>query len=152
MVVSTLSSLTKSTNNEFLDPLFAMKNLWLSSVNRVVIENLNMNSLPDKSNQLKKLVLKYEDNLILTETILFQIRCFQLMAFAVDILSTSIRPALFLKMQIRHFDNILLTGDFYTKIYDHYLKLFLYQCGLKSLVKEKLVLKVFKTQVVLICF
>ena len=76
MVVSTLSSLTKSTNNEFLDPLFAMKNLWLSSVNRVVIENLNMNSLPDKSNQLKKLVLKYEDNLILTETILFQIRCF----------------------------------------------------------------------------
>ena len=45
-------------NKEFLDLLSTVKNLWLSNVNRVVIDNLNINSLPNKSNQLKELVLK----------------------------------------------------------------------------------------------
>ena len=44
------------------------------------------------------------------------------------------------------YDQILLTGDFNTEIYDHYLETFFYQH--KILVKEKLVLKVFQTQVV----
>ena len=55
-------------NDEFLDPLSKIKNLWLSNVNRVAISNLNINSLPNKFNQLKELVLKYADTLILTET------------------------------------------------------------------------------------
>ena len=46
------------------------------------------------------------------------------------------------------YDQILLTGDFNTEIYDHYLETFFYQHKIKSLVKEKLVLKVFQTQVV----
>ena len=44
-----------------------IKNLQLSSVNRVVIGNLNFNSMPNKFNQLKELVLKYVDILVLTE-------------------------------------------------------------------------------------
>ena len=35
---------------------------------RVVISNLNINSLPNKFNQLKELVLKHVDILVLTET------------------------------------------------------------------------------------
>ena len=46
------------------------------------------------------------------------------------------------------YDQILRTGDFNTKIYDHYLETFFYQHKIKSIVKEKLVLKVFQTQVV----
>ena len=55
-------------NGEFLDLLSKIKNLWLSNVNRIVIGNLNINSLPNKFNQLKELVLKYVDMLVLTET------------------------------------------------------------------------------------
>ena len=55
-------------NDEFLNPLSTIKNLRLSNVNRVVIDNLNINSLPNKFNQLKELVLKYVDILVLTET------------------------------------------------------------------------------------
>ena len=57
--------------DELLDPLFTIKNQrssGKSTVNRVVIGNLNTNSLPNKFNQPKKLVLKYVDILILTET------------------------------------------------------------------------------------
>ena len=58
-------------NDEFLDPLSTIKNLRLSNVNRVVIDNLNINSLPNnKFNQLKELVLKNVDILVLTETTL----------------------------------------------------------------------------------
>lgn len=53
---------------------------------RVVISNLNINSLPNKFNQPKELVLKHEDILVLTEPkldnffrkYLFQINSFQL--------------------------------------------------------------------------
>ena len=55
-------------NDGFLNPLSTIKNLRLSNVNRVVIGNLNINSIPKKFNQLKELVLKYMDILVLTET------------------------------------------------------------------------------------
>ena len=55
-------------NYEFSDPLSTIKNLRLRNVNRVVIGNLNINSLPNKFSQLKQLVLKYTDILVLTET------------------------------------------------------------------------------------
>ena len=45
-------------SDEFLDPLFTIKNLRLSRANTVAIGNLNINSLPNKLNQLKELVLK----------------------------------------------------------------------------------------------
>ena len=54
-------------NDKFLDPLSTIKNLWLSNVNRVVIGNLNISSLPNKFNQLKEIVIKYVDILGLTE-------------------------------------------------------------------------------------
>ena len=57
----------KISNDEFLDPLSKIKNLRLSNVIRVVIGNLNINSLPKKFNQLKELVLKSLDISILTE-------------------------------------------------------------------------------------
>ena len=44
-------------NDEFLNPLSTIKNLRLSNVNRVVMGNLNINSLPKKFNELKELVL-----------------------------------------------------------------------------------------------
>ena len=49
---------------------------------RVAIGNLNINSLPNKFNQMKELVLKHVDILVVTETKLddsFQIQSFQLM-------------------------------------------------------------------------
>ena len=55
-------------SDEFLDPLFTIKNLRLSRANTVAIGNLNINSLPNKLNQLKELVLKYVDTLVLIET------------------------------------------------------------------------------------
>ena len=62
------AKLSKEMNNdEFLDPLSTVKNLWLSNVNRVVIGNLNISSLPNKFNQLKEIVIKYVDILGLTE-------------------------------------------------------------------------------------
>ena len=48
-------------NNDFLDLLSKTKNLCLSNVNRIVRGNLNINSLPNKFNQLKELFLKYLD-------------------------------------------------------------------------------------------
>ena len=47
-----------------------------------------------------------------------------------------------------YYDEILLTGDFKTEIYDHYLETFLYEHELKSLVKQKICSKIFQTQVV----
>ena len=43
-------------NYEFLDPLSTIKNLRFTDVNRVVISNLNINSIPNKFSQLKELV------------------------------------------------------------------------------------------------
>ena len=55
-------------NDEFLDPLSTIKNLRLSNVNRVIEVDLNINCLPKKLNQLRELVLKQADILVLTET------------------------------------------------------------------------------------
>ena len=40
----------------------------IKNANRVIIANLNINSLPNKFDQLKKLVLKYVDILVITQT------------------------------------------------------------------------------------
>ena len=53
-------------NDEFLNPFSAIKNLRLSNVNRAVKGNLNINFLPTKFNQLKELVLKHVDILVLS--------------------------------------------------------------------------------------
>ena len=51
-----------------MNPLLKIKNLRLSNVNRVIIGNLNINSLTNKFDQLKEIVLKYIDILVITET------------------------------------------------------------------------------------
>ena len=58
----------ETNNDEFLDPLLTIKNLRKTNVNKIVISNLNINFLPNKFNQLKELVLKQVDILVLTET------------------------------------------------------------------------------------
>ena len=55
-------------NSPSLNPLLKIKNLRLSNVNRVIIGNLNINSLTNKFDQLKEIVLKYIDILVITET------------------------------------------------------------------------------------
>ena len=45
-----------------LDPLSAIKNLRLRNLNKVIIGNININSLPNKFEQLKEqLVIKHTD-------------------------------------------------------------------------------------------
>ena len=51
-----------------LNPLLRIKNLRLSNVNRVIIGNLNTNSLTNKFDQLKEIVLKNINILVITET------------------------------------------------------------------------------------
>ena len=46
------------------------KNLRQRNVNKIMISNLNVNSLPNKFDQLREIVLKYADVLVVTETIL----------------------------------------------------------------------------------
>ena len=46
----------------------SIKDLRLRNVNRVLIGNININSIPNKFSQLKELVLKYVDILVITET------------------------------------------------------------------------------------
>ena len=55
-------------NYAFLDPLSEIKNLRLSNVNKFIIRNININSLPNKFEQLKELVIKHIDVLVITET------------------------------------------------------------------------------------
>ena len=54
-------------NGGSLNPLLKIKHLRLSNVNRVIISNLNINSLTNKFDLLKQIVLKYIDILIITE-------------------------------------------------------------------------------------
>ena len=51
-----------------MNPLLKIKNLRLSNVNRVIIGNLSITSLTNKFDQLKKIVLKCIDILVITET------------------------------------------------------------------------------------
>ena len=48
--------------------LFEIEVLRLRNPNKIIIENLNINSLPNKFDQLKDTVLNYIDVLVLTET------------------------------------------------------------------------------------
>ena len=57
-----------SINDASLDPLSEIKNLRLRNVNKVIIGNININSLPNKFEQLKELVIKHIDVLVITET------------------------------------------------------------------------------------
>ena len=55
-------------NGASLNPLLKIKKLRLSNVNRVIIGNLNINSLTNKFEQLNEIVLKYKDILVITKT------------------------------------------------------------------------------------
>ena len=57
-----------SINDASLDPLSEIKKLRLRNINKAVIGNININSLPNKFEQLKKLVMKHVDVLVFTET------------------------------------------------------------------------------------
>ena len=48
--------------------LSEIKNLRLRNVNKFIIGNINIKSLPNKFEQLKDLVLKHIDVLVITET------------------------------------------------------------------------------------
>ena len=54
-----------SINDVFSHRITEIKNLRLRNVNKVIIGNLNSNSL---SNKLRETVLKYDDVLVVTET------------------------------------------------------------------------------------
>ena len=56
----------KSTDNS--NSITQLKNIRLKNTNRVIIGNLNINSLPNKFAQLQEIVLMYADILILKET------------------------------------------------------------------------------------
>ena len=64
----TYQSNSRSINNASLNSLSELSELRRRSVNRVLIGNLNINSIRNKFDQLKDTVLKYIDILILTET------------------------------------------------------------------------------------
>ena len=57
-----------SINNVFPHCITEIENLRLTNVDKVIISNLNINSLPNKFDQLREIVLKYVDVLVLTET------------------------------------------------------------------------------------
>ena len=48
--------------------IIEIKNLRLRIVNKFIIGNLNINSLPNKFDQLREIALKYVDVLVITET------------------------------------------------------------------------------------
>ena len=59
---------SRSINNTSLNSLSEIRELRLRNVNRVLIGNLNSNSISNKFDQLKDTALKYVGILILTET------------------------------------------------------------------------------------
>ena len=65
---STRISHHRSINKVSLNSLSGLSELRLRNVNRVLIGNLNINSIRNKFDQLKDTVLNYTDILILTET------------------------------------------------------------------------------------
>ena len=56
-----------SINDVFPHCITEIKNLRLRNVNKVIIVNLNINSLPNKFDQLREIVLKYVDVLVITD-------------------------------------------------------------------------------------
>ena len=57
-----------SINDVFPYCITEIKNLRLRNVNKVVIGNLNINSLPSKFDQLRQIEVKYVDVLVIMET------------------------------------------------------------------------------------
>ena len=57
-----------SINDVFAHCITEVKNLRLRNVNKVIIGDLNINSLQNKFDQLREIVLKYVDVLVITET------------------------------------------------------------------------------------
>ena len=57
----------KSINDGFLDPSSEIENLRLRNINKVIIDNTNINSLPNNFDQLKELVMKHIDVFVITE-------------------------------------------------------------------------------------
>ena len=55
-------------NAVFLHCITEIKNLGLRIINKVIIGTLNINSLPNKFDQLREIVLNYFDVLVITET------------------------------------------------------------------------------------
>ena len=55
-------------NDIFLHCITEIKNLGPRIINKVIIGNLNINSLPNKFGQLREIVLNYVDVLVITET------------------------------------------------------------------------------------
>ena len=58
-------------NDASLDPLSEIKNLRLRNINKVITGNININSLPNKFEQLKEFVKKHIDIPVITETKLY---------------------------------------------------------------------------------
>ena len=58
----------KSINDEPLDPLSKIKSLRLRNVNKAIIDNIDINAPLNKFEQLKELVMKNIDVLVITET------------------------------------------------------------------------------------
>ena len=63
-----LRSNNDSINLAHLNPFCQIRKLRIKNSEKVIIGNLNINSLPKKFDQLKETVLKYVDVLVLTET------------------------------------------------------------------------------------
>ena len=57
-----------SNNDAFPQCITEIKNLRLRNVNKVIIGNLNIISLPNKFDRLREIVLKCVDVLVITET------------------------------------------------------------------------------------
>ena len=57
-----------SNNDLFPQYITEIKNWRLRNVNKVIIGNLNINSLPNKFDQLREIVLKYADVFVIMET------------------------------------------------------------------------------------
>ena len=58
----------ESIKNASSNSLFQIKKLTIKNESKAIIGNLNRNSLPKKLEQLKELVLKYDDILVITKT------------------------------------------------------------------------------------
>ena len=57
-----------SNNDVFPHCIIEIKKLRFINVNKVIIGNVNINSFPNKFDQLREIMLKYVDVLVITET------------------------------------------------------------------------------------
>ena len=64
----TLKKCKPSKETAVRDVLFEIKKLRIRNPNKIIIGNLNINSLPNKFEQLKDIVMLHIDIFVLTET------------------------------------------------------------------------------------